>query len=730
MIPIIAVNKKTRGRNSAVDHGMTEMAFRRSLLRLALVPIFSLIVFVSILGFQLHKATLLRNTTTQATTILLQSDRVQRSLIDEETGIRGYLASRDARFLQPYTEAEAHFQSEFSALQHIVSSKPDLKGNMRRLETGYKRFEDINLLLLKPSVSSGASVDLLEQQKKAMDEMRSDLAVIAKDQSHARESNRDALTLVLERLPGIVIGFGSLITVLLLWYGNALYQEIASAFRRQLSETAVQRDSLETTLESIGDAVIVCDLAGMVTKMNPAAVKATGWTTGQAEGEPFQRVFQMIEEHTREDVESPVLRVLKAGTIVNVTQHTLLVRRDAREIPIECNGAPIRDRNGEIVGVVLVFRDITERKQNEQALRESNASRLRLAAIIDSAEDAIISKDLNSVVRSWNDGATRVFGYSAEEMLDQPILRIIPEELQYEEAEILKKVRAGERIHHFETKRRKKSGDTFEVSVTISPIRDESGEVIGASKIAREITDMKRVERLLVQSEKLAATGRMAATMAHEINNPLESLMNLIFLARGESVPGSELHEYLVTAEGELERLTHLARQTLGFYRDTGSPKEVSIQQLLKSVISVYSSKLEAGGISIEKDFQDKRAVLVRKGELLQVLSNVITNAADAMRQGGLLSISTRETVGPLGEGVETVIRDNGSGIRPEHLTQIFEPFFTTKGELGTGIGLWVAKQLVESHGGIIAVTSNTEGENRGTAVTIAIPFVPPDSLT
>ncbi|RXH58208.1 two-component system sensor histidine kinase NtrB [Granulicella sibirica] len=349
-----------------------------------------------------------------------------------------------------------------------------------------------------------------------------------------------------------------------------------------------------------------------------------------------------------------------------------------------------------------------------------------MAAIIDSADDAIISKDLNGIVISWNEGASKLFGYSADEMIGQPILRVIPEELEYEESKILKTIRLGEQISHFETRRKKKSGEVFEISVTISPIRDETGTIIGASKIAREITDRKRVERLLVQSEKLAATGRMAATMAHEINNPLESLMNLIFLARQDSAPGGKVHDYLITAEGELERLTHLARQTLGFYRDTGSPTEVSLNQLLESVISVYSPKLLAAGITIEKHFDDQRKVFIRRGEFLQVFSNLITNAADAMRQGGKLSISTHESVGPWGDGIETVVRDSGSGIRLEHITQIFEPFFTTKGELGTGIGLWVAKQLVESRGGTISVASSTEQGNSGTTVTVAIPYGPP----
>ena len=218
----------------------------------------------------------------------------------------------------------------------------------------------------------------------------------------------------------------------------------------------------------------------------------------------------------------------------------------------------------------------------------------------------------------------------------------------------------------------------------------------------------------------------MAATIAHEINNPLESLVNLIYLARQDSGPGGKVNDYLLTAESELERVSHIARQTLGFYRETGSPTEVYLHELMENVLSVYSSKLLNTGITIDKQFHNDRKVLVSKGEILQIFSNVITNAADAMRQGGMLKISIRQIVSPTQDGIQTIIRDNGNGIRDEHLAQIFEPFFTTKGDLGTGIGLWVTKQLVEARGGEILVTSSTENGNSGTTVTIFIPFAVP----
>jgi PAS domain S-box-containing protein len=704
---------------------MTESSFRQLLLRLAFIPILSLLGVLAILGVELREIALLRFAGAQATTILLQTDRLEASMIDQETGIRGYLAAKNSLFLQPYNEASARFDGELFLLQSTASSNPALTAKIAAISASYKHFNDVNQILLKDTLSE-PDVDRLKQQKQAMDILRAELAELTSEQSNIRESNRVRLTRILGRLPAIGIGGGAFIAALLLWYGNTLFREITAAFRQQLYETELRRDYLATTLQSIGDAVIVCDSSGKVTLMNPAAVKATGWTREQAMGQPLESVFRIINEDTRETVESPVAKVLRVGSVVGLANHTLLVCRDGTELPIDDSGAPIRGQNEEIVGVVLVFRDITERRQSEEALRKSNASRLRLAAIIDSADDAIVSKDLNGIVSSWNEGASRMFGYSADEMQGQPILRLIPEELQYEEVEILRKVRAGERIEHYETTRKKKNGETFEVSVTISPITDESGRIIGASKIARDISDRKRVERLLVQSEKLAVTGRMAATIAHEINNPLESLVNLIFLARQDAGKDGKAYAYLVTAESELERISHIARQTLGFYRDTGSPTEVYLHQLMESVLSVYSSKLLAAGITTDKQFNDQRQVLVHKGEILQIFSNIITNAADAMRQGGVLSISTRQIVGSTGDGIQAIIRDTGQGIREEHLAQVFEPFFTTKGDLGTGIGLWVAKQLVEARGGEISIASSTENGNSGTTVAIFIPFLAP----
>jgi PAS domain S-box-containing protein len=469
-------------------------------------------------------------------------------------------------------------------------------------------------------------------------------------------------------------------------------------------------------VNSSNDPILTKDLDGRILSWNRSAARVFGYEEDEILGESILRLIPS-DFH---QAEHELLRKLKMGETIDPYE-TTWIRKDGADIPVSVTVYHVRNEAGDVIGASKIACDLSERKRNDE-------SRFRLAAIVDSADDAIVSKDLNGIISTWNEGAHRMFGYSAEEIIGQSILRIIPDELRHEEDEILRKLRAGERIDHYETTRRKKSGETVDVSVTISPIRNGAGQVTGASKIARDISDRKRIERLLIQSEKLAATGRMAATIAHEINNPLESVMNLIYLARQHSVVEGKVHQYLVTAEEELERVSHIARQTLGYYKDTGSPSEVALHALIENVLAVYNSRLTSLGVSVDLQFNDLQKIVVSKGEMLQVLSNIIANAIDAMRHGGSLKISTRKMLGSSEDGIQTVIRDSGTGIKQEHLERIFEPFFTTKGDLGTGIGLWVARQLVERRGGQISVASSTEKGSSRTTITIFLPFAIPIS--
>ena len=468
---------------------------------------------------------------------------------------------------------------------------------------------------------------------------------------------------------------------------------------------------LAAIIASSNDAVISKDLDGIITTWNEGARHIFGYEAEEIVGDSILRLIPKDLHHEEEYI----LTKLRAGERIEHFE-TTRIRKNGERFPISVTISPIRDNTGRVIGASKIARDITDRIQAEQ-------NRARLAAIVDSADDAIISKDMNGVVTSWNKGACRLFGYEEEEIVGQSILLVIPEELRYEEDEILRKLREGEKIEHYETTRLHKSGEILDVSVTISPIRNLAGEIVGASKIARDISDRKKMEKLLIQAEKLAATGRMAAAIAHEINNPLASVMNLVFLARQDGVTRSEIQSYLATAETELERVSHIARQTLGYYRDTGAPTEVYLHDLMENVLSIYRNKLLGYGVVVESKFHDLRKISVRAGEIVQVFSNVVLNSIDAMPRGGKLSISISQTMKLDGDGIQVIVADTGSGIKGEDLAQVFEPFFTTKKNLGTGIGLWIAKQLVERHRGQISLSSSTDAEHSGTVVTIYLPF-------
>src|SRR5262245_22630668 len=220
----------------------------------------------------------------------------------------------------------------------------------------------------------------------------------------------------------------------------------------------LRREALRTTLASIGDAVISTDTAGHITNMNAVAESLTGWKTDEAIGQPLNSVFRIVNEETRQPVESPATRAMTEGVVLGLANHTVLIRKDGTELPIDDSAAPIRCKEGEVVGCVLVFRDVTERRR----LEKENASRLvaarLLAAIVESSDDAIVSKALDGIIQTWNDAAERTFGYPAAEVVGRHISVLIPPDREDEEDMIISRIRAGERVEHFDTVRRRKDG--------------------------------------------------------------------------------------------------------------------------------------------------------------------------------------------------------------------------------------------------------------------------------
>lgn len=481
-----------------------------------------------------------------------------------------------------------------------------------------------------------------------------------------------------------------------------------------------ERQLLDVTLRSIGDAVIVTDVAGRVTFLNAVAEQLTGWSMADARDQPSEKVFRIVNERSGEAVQHPVARVLETGGIVGLANHTVLITRDGRRVPIDDSGAPVRLPGGEFVGVVVVFRDVTERKRAEH-------EHAWLAAIIDSSDDAIVSKTLDGIVTSWNPAAMRLFGYQPKEIIGKPVTTIIPPELHAEEVEILARLRRGERIQHYETIRTAKDGRRIDISLTVSPIRDDDDEVIGASKIARDITDKKRTERLLRESNR--QKDEFLATLAHELRNPLAPICAAAELLKNAKSMAPELRAATAILERQARQMTHLVDDLLDVSRITSGrirlhPEPLEITELLKAVVETYRQSAEttrhqislaAGGEPIYVSGDRTR--------LTQIFSNILHNAVKYTPPAGRIALTLRT------ENREAVvsIRDDGMGIPQEMLEHIFEPFAQLdrsyeRADGGLGIGLTLAKKLVELHEGRIEARS--AGRGKGTEFLIHLPAI------
>ena len=363
---------------------------------------------------------------------------------------------------------------------------------------------------------------------------------------------------------------------------------------------------------------------------------------------------------------------------------------------VRIDGNPWR-KNGEFIHARCFVLDITEKRRADEA-------QMKLAAIVESSDDAIVSKNLTGIVTSWNAAAERILGWQAEEIIGKPITTVIPPELQSDEIEILRKIQAGERIEHFETVRITKTGERIDVSLTISPVRDPQGTIIGAAKILRDVTMQKKLEAAFRTTERLASVGRLAATVAHEINNPLEAVTNLIYLARQDPDLSESTHNCLVAADEELQRVSHIARQTLGFYRDTSYPVPTSIPVAIDEVLGIYERRMRYKQMEVRAKIRPGLTLCVLQGEFKQVLSNLLSNAIDASGFGTTLDIRAWGAHHPVtgAEGIRIVVADRGAGIPENIRRKIFTPFFTTKKDIGTGLGLWIVKDLLVRKGGSI----------------------------
>jgi PAS domain S-box-containing protein len=367
-------------------------------------------------------------------------------------------------------------------------------------------------------------------------------------------------------------------------------------------------------------------------------------------------------------------------------------------------------------------------KKNTATQFETDLARARLAAIVQSSDDAIVSKDFNGVITTWNDSAERIFGYKAEEAIGQHISLIIPEDRLEEETQIISSIRAGRRVEHFETLRRTKSGKLVNLSITVSPIRDESGQIVGASKVARDITERIEIEHALREADR--RKDEFLAILAHELRNPLAPLRNALAIFRSAKANESIQAQAREMMERQIHQMVRLVDDLMDISRITRDKitlqkEHITLESLLHNAVETSRPVIDSFGHYLKVDLPPEPVYI--DGDMVrlsQVFSNLLNNAAKYTKRGGKISVSGRKE----GDNVVIHVTDNGIGIPPKMMPRVFDMFLQVdstieRSQSGLGIGLTLVKKLVEMHGGHVEAFS--EGEDKGSDFVVTIPASP-----
>jgi PAS domain S-box-containing protein len=521
--------------------------------------------------------------------------------------------------------------------------------------------------------------------------------------------------------------------------------------RKRAEENMRLQDQVYRTVlqaaSDLGNGVSVANEKAQIVFVNEAFCKICGYTEQELFDIPS--AWALISAKYLPLLQERFARRLQ-GEAVPSHYDFEIIHKDGQIVNVEfaVNRIPLP----EGVRFVIFLRDITERKRAEQA----NSF---LATIVESSEDAIIGKTLDGIITSWNRGAEKIYGYSAEEMLNQPVSMLMPSERQHELPAILDKITKGERIEHFETERIRKDGTVISVSVTFSPIRDEKGTPIGVSAIARDITERKEAEKMmqakneelkamsqqLWQAAKLATMGELAASIAHELNNPLATVSLRTEMLQVQFAPEDPQSKSLQVIDSEIKRMSSLVGNLLQFSRRSSSQiSTIQVNEELANTLELIQYHLRKNSIhTVPKLSSEIPLIQADRQQLRQVFLNLFTNAADAMPLGGLLTIRTwsgekpeagitsplrHSTAQSLGLPVSDVqklfieVSDTGEGISPDKLERVWEPFYTTKPEgKGTGLGLAICRRIIQEHGGTIEIFSDGI-PGKGTTARVTLP--------
>ena len=487
---------------------------------------------------------------------------------------------------------------------------------------------------------------------------------------------------------------------------------------------------LAAIVASSDDVIVSKTLDGIITCWNPAAERLFGWTAAEAVGRPITLIIP-AERRAEEDA---VLARIRRGERVEHFD-TVRVTKDLRLVDVSATVSPVRDSTGRIVGASKIARDIGERRRFDE-------TRARLAAIVESSEDVIVSKTLDGIITSWNPAADRMFGWTAAEAVGRPITLIIPEAQRVQEDAVLARVRRGEHVEHFDTVRMTRDGRLVDVSVTVSPVRDSTGRIVGASKIARDISERRRIdaeraeflarERAAREEAERAnrAKDEFLATVSHELRTPLNGVFGWARMLQSADMDDLTRQRALAAivrgaaAQVRLiEDLLDVSRMVTGNLRL--DLRLVDLRHVIEAALETVGPAAAAKDIEIEADLDGMPAtVLGAADRLQQVLWNLLMNAVKFTPRNGRDHVRLRR-----GEtAAEIIVSDSGEGIAADVLPYVFDRFrqedsSATRAHAGLGLGLALVRHMVELHGG--SVEAQSPGKGSGATFTVRLPLAP-----
>lgn len=578
--------------------------FRKALRRALAIPMVILVLLAVTLVIEVLSLTFSLRQVEHTNQVIENSRMSMRLMLEMDSSVRGYDLTGDKEFLRHYESAKEQLPSRIDNLVQLTGDNALQQSRLkdiRDLDKGWMQWAEQEIAQHK---HRGPAENELLFGERLMNEIRARQREVVDEETRILRTRSYRTTLlgrgVLMTAVILLLTLGFVLVLLTRKKLNVLavsYEEHLEAEVERTRQLQESRESFRITLNSLAEGVIATDAQGCITFANPVAQQLTGWTDLEAVGLPVSDVLYLLDERTRTRISDPLEQLAPADKLTNSATHLAMLDRHGREFPVEVNAAPILNDQQQRVGSVVVFRDITQRRQTEHAL---------------------------------------------------------------------------------------------------------------------------------LVSERLTQAGRLSATIAHEIRNPLDTVANLIYLMQHEKNPGLITQQYLEMAGEELARITQITGQLLTFHREARHPVQVSLREVLDSVLTLFAPQIRKHKINVERRFETNARVRGFPGELRQVFSNLVGNALDAMPSGGTLIVRIRESASadrPSRKGIRVTILDSGTGITPGVRRNLFAPFYTTKGEKGTGLGLWVSRGIVEKHEGTIHVISSVRDGRTGTAFSIFLPY-------